>query len=111
MHEIAAKLASLSGLAALLLLGSCSQSSPGSIVSSSPEAVPSPPSPTLARTSTAIAFVSDRTGETELYRINLDGSGLIKLTLNSGIEQAHSWSPDGSQVVFSSNNEGQYDIV
>ena len=103
MYEIASKLFSSSGLATLVLLSACSQPpqdaiNPPPSVSPSPSAVLSQATSPLTPPSTAISFVSDRTGETELYRINLDESGLTKLTVKSGIEQAHSWSPDGSQV-------------
>jgi Tol biopolymer transport system component len=37
-----------------------------------------------------------------IYVVNLDGSGLIKLTSDSGLNGAPSWSPDGCQITFSS---------
>lgn len=47
-----------------------------------------------------IAFSSDRTGMFEIWLINLDGTGLRKLTsINEGACQP-SWSPDGKRLVF-----------
>jgi eukaryotic-like serine/threonine-protein kinase len=47
-----------------------------------------------------IAFASDRSGVPEIYLINLDGTGLKKVTdIAEGACQP-SWSPDGSRMVF-----------
>ena len=51
-----------------------------------------------------VIFVSERTGNGDLYLINLDGSGEFRLTLNEEDYDKHpSWSPDGQQVVYWSN--------
>jgi TolB protein len=38
--------------------------------------------------------------------INVDGGEPLQLTQESGNNEAPSWSPDGSLIVFSSNREG-----
>jgi serine/threonine protein kinase len=49
-----------------------------------------------------IAFASDREGVVQIYLINVDGTGLERLTnLPDGACQP-SWSPDGSSLVFTS---------
>lgn len=63
------------------------------------------PTPVLSPTLTGggngqIAFVSDRSGVPEIYLINLDGTGLSRLTdIPEGACQPD-WSPDGTRLVF-----------
>ncbi len=73
-----------------------------------PTATPAPTNtltPEMAPTLTGggngqIAFVSDRTGDPEIYLINLDGTGLQKITdIAEGACQP-AWSPDGMRLVF-----------
>jgi TolB protein len=48
-----------------------------------------------------VIFVSERTGSGDLYLLNLDGDGVLRLTLNEGNFDKHpSWSLDGKKVVF-----------
>jgi hypothetical protein len=53
-----------------------------------------------------IAFVSTEGGNDEIYTINVDGSGLQRLTWNNWEWDKHpTWSPDGRQIAFFSNRE------
>lgn len=48
-----------------------------------------------------IAFESFRSGFSELWTMNSDGTGLTQLTFNGAPEdRGSSWSPDGSQIVY-----------
>src|SRR5262245_174995 len=54
-----------------------------------------------------IVFVShpvtddrQRSNQAEIYVINVDGTGLKRLTFNAEEERAPSWSPDGTHIVF-----------
>jgi Tol biopolymer transport system component/class 3 adenylate cyclase len=47
-----------------------------------------------------IAFTSDRSGSSEIWAINRDGSGLQQLTQMAGAHHPV-WSPDGTQMVYS----------
>ena len=40
-----------------------------------------------------IAFVSDRDGNWEIYKIRDDGTGLTNLTNNPAVDQSPDWSP------------------
>jgi TolB protein len=42
---------------------------------------------------------------TDIYVINVDGSGLTQLTRDSGLNGSPSWSPDGKQIAFVSNRD------
>jgi Tol biopolymer transport system component len=43
-----------------------------------------------------IAFASDRSGQSEIYVMNADGSGLVQVTTTGG--QGPEWSPDGTRI-------------
>jgi TolB protein len=46
----------------------------------------------------------------ELYLINLDGTGLTRLTDSPGYDAEGSFSPDGKQIVFTSSRDGDPDL-
>ncbi|MBZ0299142.1 MAG: DPP IV N-terminal domain-containing protein, partial [Anaerolineae bacterium] len=50
-----------------------------------------------------IAFVSNRSGQFQVYTIDPDGSNLRQLTFNSGSNWHPSWSGDGLQIAFVSD--------
>jgi Tol biopolymer transport system component len=58
-----------------------------------------------------VAFVSERSGESEIWTSDPDGSNAIKLTSMGvpDITWPH-WSPNGQHIVFSSASEGEWDI-
>jgi Tol biopolymer transport system component len=59
--------------------------------------------PEFSPSGTKIAFVSDRSGESEIWICDRDGSNPVQLTSSVGswTGDAH-WSPDGQKIVFSS---------
>ncbi len=53
-----------------------------------------------------IAFISTRTGHTEIWVCQADGTGATQLTAFAGpLTHAPSWSPDGSTIAFHSGPE------
>lgn len=56
----------------------------------------------------SIVFVSMRSGEVNIYKIDINGEEVQQLT-NEGSNGGPSWSPDGKRIAFSSNRDG--DIV
>ncbi|MGD8625274.1 MAG: LysM peptidoglycan-binding domain-containing protein [Anaerolineae bacterium] len=57
-----------------------------------------------------VAFMSARDGNWEIYRINMDGSGLQRLTENGAQDGLPTWSPDGNAIAFVSNRGGGWAI-
>jgi Tol biopolymer transport system component len=75
----------------------------------SPSAVPSEDAPNV------IAFVSDRSGNPEVWTMNVDGTDLQQITDDQADELVHpDWSPDGQRIAFASNategNNGDGDV-
>ena len=56
-----------------------------------------------------IAFDSDRSGNSDLYKMRLDGSGLQQLTRNPADDFRPQWSPDGRQISFHTWRAGNRD--
>ena len=57
-----------------------------------------------------IVFVSARTGNLDLFRMDYDGSALLQLTDTAYAEIDPDWSPDGSQIAYSSEKTGTWEI-
>jgi len=60
-----------------------------------------------------LAFSSDRSGEYQIYRKSLEGSGKVELLLDSGLEDYPSdWSPDGRSIFFDrTDKESKIDVM
>ena len=50
--------------------------------------------------------MSNRDGNSEIYVMNRDGSGVRRLTDNPAIDSTPTWSPTGTQVAFTSDRTG-----
>jgi Tol biopolymer transport system component len=50
-----------------------------------------------------IVFHSDRSGNTEIFSVNVDGSNEEQLTANDAFDGFPSWSADGSRIFFQSD--------
>ena len=58
-----------------------------------------------------IVFTSERTGNTDLYALNVKDDGeLVRLTQHHGMDDAASFSPDGRRLAFVSTHDGDADI-
>jgi Tol biopolymer transport system component len=118
------RLSILSGV----LLSGCSKTNPAPLVPTNSN-LPSPPASTAStpiispvtapRISAApspagqvprIAFVSDRDGNSDIYVMNPDSSGLTRLTENPAEDAYPTWSPDRRQIAFVSDRDGNPEI-
>ncbi len=57
-----------------------------------------------------VAFMSNREGTWEIYIVNLDGSGLRRLTSNAANDGLPTWSPDGRTIAFVSDQDGGWAV-
>lgn len=57
-----------------------------------------------------IAFESDRSGDLEIYTLNLISGEVRRITRHSGTDVNPAFSPDGSRLAFSSDRSGDFDI-
>ena len=66
--------------------------------------------PSWSPTGRLIAFESDRSGDLEIYTINLKTGDISRITRNRGTDVNPSFSPDGTRLAFSSDRGGDFDI-
>jgi TolB protein len=61
--------------------------------------------PAAAQSTAPIAFVSNMTGNNDIYVMNVDGSGVTNLTNHPESDAGPEWSNDGSRITFISRRE------
>ncbi len=66
----------------------------------------------LAWGKTHLLFVSNYTGQHEIWRLNADGSGPLQLTNDKRENGSPAWSPDGTRFAYySRQTDGSYQIM
>jgi TolB protein len=50
-----------------------------------------------------VVFMSNKSGDTQIYVINIDGTGITQLTTSKYGNVFPVWSPDGNEILFMSN--------
>ena len=66
--------------------------------------------PAASPDGTAIAFMSQRDGNWEIYLIGTDGTGLRRLTDHPAQDGLPAWSPDGGWIAFVSDRDREWAI-
>jgi hypothetical protein len=67
--------------------------------------------PSFSADGERISFVSNRSGEYDLWVSNRDGSNTRQLTNIGSISGTNSWSPDGKWIGFDWNHNGKWDAA
>ncbi|MEN9353127.1 MAG: hypothetical protein RL318_452 [Fibrobacterota bacterium] len=57
-----------------------------------------------------IAIASSQSGQSQIYRANASGGGLVRLSYNEAIQTSPSWSPNGWELAFTSDRTGKPQI-
>jgi Tol biopolymer transport system component len=58
-----------------------------------------------------IVFTSLKDGDLEIYTMNVDGTGITRLTNNTALDNYPMWSTDGKRIAFhSARDNGNFEI-
>ncbi len=71
---------------------------------------PNDTNPAVSPDGQSVAFMSSRGGNWDVYKVNVDGTGLTQLTTDTADDGLPVWSPDGQMIAFVSNRDGQWSM-
>jgi TolB protein len=57
-----------------------------------------------------VVFTSTRSGNADIWVMDVDGENLVNLTNTTAAEGWPRWSPNGKQIAFHSNRDGNFEI-
>ena len=66
--------------------------------------------PSISPDGTRIAFVTTRTGNYEIFTMNIDGSDVRRITDSEERDDYPVWHPDGQHLVVVSERNGEFDL-
>ncbi|MGM0771139.1 MAG: TolB family protein [Halobacteriota archaeon] len=66
--------------------------------------------PVFSPDGTKIVFVSDRSGNSDLWVMNSDSLGLEQITFDNSTQTYPAWNPEGDKIAFASNEGGDFNI-
>lgn len=64
--------------------------------------------PTGREVAIAISGIFGKNHQTQIFKMNIDGSNLQQLTAGSGTHEAPCWSPDGSEIMFNLDRSSDF---
>ena len=86
----------------------------GSLLWSAPIQITTAPAtdedPSWSPDGSQIAFMSDRSGNYDIWLIPSTGGTAERVTFDTGVDGFPAWSPGGILLAFSSNRSGNFDI-
>jgi Tol biopolymer transport system component len=56
----------------------------------------------------SVVFMSARDGDWDVFKVNIDGTGLMQLTTDPANNGLPTWSPDGETIAFVSDRGGEW---
>jgi pSer/pThr/pTyr-binding forkhead associated (FHA) protein len=71
---------------------------------------PSDTSPEISPDGSTVVFMSQRSGDWEIYRADMNGQNITALTSDDASDGLPTWSPDGKKIAFVSNQDGEWAI-
>ncbi len=69
---------------------------------------PSDTNPEISPDGSTVAFMSKRSGDWEIYRVDIDGQNLTALTADDANDGLPTWSPDGEKIAYVANRDGKW---
>jgi len=66
--------------------------------------------PSLSPDGSVAAYVSNESGQTDVWTVGVAGGNRAQITSDAAIEHRPSWFPDGTAIVFASNRGGSWSI-
>lgn len=57
-----------------------------------------------------ITFVSNRSGNQDIWLMDAQGKGTLQLTSDNGIQKDPSWDPEGNKIAYVSDASGEFNI-
>jgi TolB protein len=66
--------------------------------------------PAYSPDGTKLAYTSNRDGNSEIYVVNVDGTGMRRITNHPTIDVTPTWSPTGEHIAFTSERTGNPQI-
>jgi len=66
--------------------------------------------PAISPDGSVVAYVSNESGNTDLWTIGVSGGNRVQITNDAALEEKPSWYPDGGAIAFASNRDGTWAI-
>jgi TolB protein len=71
---------------------------------------PSDTNPSVSPDGAQVAFMSQRSGNWEIFKVGIDGAGLTQLTNDEGRDGLPLWLPDGDLIAFVTDRDGIWEM-